>query len=86
MHTNLLKQHLKMIKCNMSLKDKRGDELNKLEYKFNSKEELCELIDEIMTYKQFKGELILISDYFDDSIGYKIAKIIENNNYYSIKS
>ena len=80
MYTNLLKQHLKIIKCNKSPKDRRGDNLNKLEYEFNNKEELCEFIDAILTNNQFKGELILISDYFDDSLGYKIAKIIENNN------
>ena len=85
MYTNLLNQHLKILELNKVPKNKRGDDLNKLEYEFNNKIELNNFIEVLLSNNQFKGELILISDYFDDSIGYKIAKIIENNNITQLK-
>jgi hypothetical protein len=61
-------------------KDRRGDEIKRLEYTIDDKNVLISLIDALITNNQFKGEIIIHSGHFDDLIGYKIVNIIQNNN------
>jgi hypothetical protein len=61
-------------------KDKRGDEINRLEYTIDDKNILISLIDALISNDQFKGEIIIHSEHFDDLIGYKIVNIIQRNN------
>ncbi len=61
-------------------KNKRGDELKKLEYTIDDKTILNKLVEALISNDRFKGEITIHSVYFDDLIGYKIVKIIEQNN------
>jgi hypothetical protein len=78
MHTSKLHEHIQTLGKNKIPKDSKGNDYKLLEYEFTEYKLLEAFLDTLLQNTEFKGELILKSKLFDELLGYKIAKVIEN--------
>ena len=71
--------HITTIAENKVPKDFKGNQFPILEYILEGEELLDKFFNAILQNNVFTGKLIIHSNSFNDSIGYKIAQLIENN-------
>ncbi len=81
---NILEQ-IKVLNQNKVPKNHKGDFLTKLSFNIVEYELLDCLLDALINNDNFKGELFIKSNKFDDKLGFKISKIISNDNLTYIK-
>jgi hypothetical protein len=78
-HTTVL-EHIRLLKNNNNPLNAKGDPLMFLYYSIDDSTVLHSLFDVLIENCSYKGSIQVGSTNFDDTIGYKIAKIIEKNN------
>jgi len=71
---------IKFLNQNKIPKNHKGDELTKLSFIINEYELLDQLLEALIFNNTFKGEIIIKSNKFTDESGFKISKIIANDN------
>ena len=79
-YKNFILDQIRVLNQNKIPKNHKGDELTKLSFTIEEYELLDKLLDALIINTTFKGELFLKSTKFDDKLGYKISKIILNDN------
>ena len=79
-YKNYILDQIKVLYENKVPKNHKGDFLTKLSFNIEEYELLENFLDALINNSTFKGELFLKSTKFDDKLGYKISKIISNDN------
>jgi len=79
-YRNYILDQIKTLNQNKIPKNHKGDFLTKLSFNIEEYDLLDNLLDALIYNNTFKGELYLKSTKFDDKLGYKISKIISNDN------
>lgn len=84
-YKNYILDQIKFLNQNKIPKNNKGEELTKLSFTLEDYDLLDKLLDSFINNSTFTGELFVKSTKFDDSLGYKISKIIANDNLTLIK-
>lgn len=79
-YRNYILDQIKILNQNKIPKNHKGDFFTKLSFNIEEYELLDNLLDALINNNTFKGDLFLKSTKFDDKLGYKISKIISNDN------
>lgn len=79
-YKNYILDQIKILKQNKVPKNHKGDYLTKLSFVIEEYGLLDNILDAFLNNNSFKGELFIKSSKFDDKLGYKISKLIENDN------
>lgn len=84
-YTKYILEQIKNLNENKIPRNHKGDEEVNLTFTIEEYDLLNNLLDSLMKNNTFKGSLVIKSTKFDDRLGYKISKIIENDNLSYIK-
>jgi hypothetical protein len=79
-YRHFILDQIKVLSENKIPKNHKGDLLSKLSFNIEEYDLLDKLLDAFIVNKTFKGDLFIRSTKFDDKLGYKLSKIIENDN------
>ena len=77
-----LNKHIEILNSNKIPKDNKGNIYKELSYNFESEDLINKLFDALIKNNSFKGSLYVSAnpELFDDSIGFKVGKLIEKDN------
>jgi hypothetical protein len=82
---NYILEQIKILNQNKTPKNHKGDELSFLTFTIEEYDLLDKVLDALNNNNSFKGEIFLKSTKFDDKLGYKISKLIANDNLTHLK-
>lgn len=82
---NYILDQIKVLNQNKTPKNHKGDVLSNLSFTIEEYDLLDKVLDSLINNNSFKGELFLKSTKFDDKLGYKISKVISNDNLTHLK-
>jgi hypothetical protein len=79
-YQSIVLEHINLFKNNKNPLNAKGDPLLLLFYVIDDSSVLQKFFDVLIENSSYKGSIKVSSKNFDDTIGYKIAKVIERNN------
>jgi hypothetical protein len=83
-YQSIVLEHINLFKNNKNPLNAKGDPLVLLFYIIDNSSVLHNFFDVLIENSSYKGSIKVSSKFFDDTIGYKIAKVIERNNLSSL--